>query len=197
MCGKVTSKGNLATMISQASITERRILPMLVFSQKPMGSTDLCGTTFPCLNSPQRMESQLGHFTLYVKFRSGPGNLLLAYFYQYAFEPTFLMIRIRKKFKLATQEALNPIKQDDSSGYLASFKKGDIYFNHGCFPRCSPPFPASALSLCVISLHAGRGKTQITCIRRCAASSTAPDDHCATSRARNPRSSRPPSRLIA
>ena len=42
---------------------------------------------------------------------------------------------LRKKFELATKEPLNPIKQDDSSGHLASFKKGDIYFNYGCFPR--------------------------------------------------------------
>jgi len=41
----------------------------------------------------------------------------------------------RKKFELATKEALNPIKQDEKKGELRSFKKGDIYFNYGCFPR--------------------------------------------------------------
>ena len=41
----------------------------------------------------------------------------------------------RKKFELATKEALNPIKQDEKKGQLRSFKKGDIYFNYGCFPR--------------------------------------------------------------
>jgi len=41
----------------------------------------------------------------------------------------------RKKFELATKEPLNPIKQDEKKGQLRSFKKGDIYFNYGCFPR--------------------------------------------------------------
>jgi len=41
----------------------------------------------------------------------------------------------RKKFEIATKEALNPIKQDEKKGELRSFKKGDIYFNYGCFPR--------------------------------------------------------------
>lgn len=41
----------------------------------------------------------------------------------------------RKKFELATKEALNPIKQDEKKGQLRTFKKGDIYFNYGCFPR--------------------------------------------------------------
>jgi len=41
----------------------------------------------------------------------------------------------RKKYELATKEALNPIKQDEKKGQLRSFKKGDIYFNYGCFPR--------------------------------------------------------------
>jgi len=30
---------------------------------------------------------------------------------------------------------LNPIKQDEKKGQLRTFKKGDIYFNYGCFPR--------------------------------------------------------------
>jgi len=41
----------------------------------------------------------------------------------------------RKKFELATKEPLNPIKQDEKKGQLRTFKKGDIYFNYGCFPR--------------------------------------------------------------
>ena len=41
----------------------------------------------------------------------------------------------RKKFEIATNEPLNPIKQDEKKGELRSFKKGDIYFNYGCFPR--------------------------------------------------------------
>lgn len=44
----------------------------------------------------------------------------------------------RKKFEIATSEPFNPIKQDEDhvEGRLRSFKKGDIYFNWGCFPRC-------------------------------------------------------------
>jgi len=41
----------------------------------------------------------------------------------------------RKKFEIATKEPLNPIKQDEKKGQLRTFKKGDIYFNYGCFPR--------------------------------------------------------------
>lgn len=41
----------------------------------------------------------------------------------------------RKKFEIATKEPMNPIKQDEKKGQLRSFKKGDIYFNYGCFPR--------------------------------------------------------------
>jgi inorganic pyrophosphatase len=41
----------------------------------------------------------------------------------------------RKKFEIATKEPLNPIKQDEKKGELRTFKKGDIYFNYGCFPR--------------------------------------------------------------
>jgi inorganic pyrophosphatase len=41
----------------------------------------------------------------------------------------------RKKFEIATKEPLNPIKQDEKKGELRVFKKGDIYFNYGCFPR--------------------------------------------------------------
>lgn len=41
----------------------------------------------------------------------------------------------RKKYEIATKEAANPIKQDEKKGTLREFKKGDIYFNYGCFPR--------------------------------------------------------------
>eukprot|EP00612_Vaucheria_litorea_P003136 CAMPEP_0171463418 /NCGR_PEP_ID=MMETSP0945-20130129/7099_1 /TAXON_ID=109269 /ORGANISM="Vaucheria litorea, Strain CCMP2940" /LENGTH=326 /DNA_ID=CAMNT_0011990211 /DNA_START=70 /DNA_END=1050 /DNA_ORIENTATION=- len=41
----------------------------------------------------------------------------------------------RKKFEIATKEAGNPIKQDEKKGVLREFKKGDIFFNYGCFPR--------------------------------------------------------------
>jgi len=41
----------------------------------------------------------------------------------------------RKKFEIATKEPMNPIKQDEKKGQLRTFKKGDIYFNYGCFPR--------------------------------------------------------------
>ena len=41
----------------------------------------------------------------------------------------------RKKFEVATTEGANPIKQDTKSGVLREFKKGDIFFNYGCFPR--------------------------------------------------------------
>ena len=41
----------------------------------------------------------------------------------------------RKKYEIATKEPFNPIKQDEKKGELRSFKKGDIYFNYGCFPR--------------------------------------------------------------
>ena len=39
------------------------------------------------------------------------------------------------QFEIATKEPLNPIKQDEKKGELRAFKKGDIYFNYGCFPR--------------------------------------------------------------
>jgi len=39
------------------------------------------------------------------------------------------------QFEIATKEPLNPIKQDEKKGELRVFKKGDIYFNYGCFPR--------------------------------------------------------------
>jgi inorganic pyrophosphatase len=29
----------------------------------------------------------------------------------------------------------NPIKQDEKKGQLREFKKGDIFFNYGCFPQ--------------------------------------------------------------
>lgn len=41
----------------------------------------------------------------------------------------------RKKFEISTTEAGNPIKQDTKKGLLREFKKGDIFFNYGCFPR--------------------------------------------------------------
>ncbi|CAM9311869.1 unnamed protein product [Choristocarpus tenellus] len=41
----------------------------------------------------------------------------------------------RKKFEIATNELGNPIKQDEKKGTLREFKKGDIFFNYGCFPR--------------------------------------------------------------
>jgi inorganic pyrophosphatase len=41
----------------------------------------------------------------------------------------------RKKFEIATDEVGNPIKQDEKKGKLREFKKGDIFFNYGCFPR--------------------------------------------------------------
>lgn len=41
----------------------------------------------------------------------------------------------RKKFEVATAEGSTPIKQDEKKGVLREFKKGDIFFNYGCFPR--------------------------------------------------------------
>mmetsp|Transcript_110243 Transcript_110243/g.321057 ORF Transcript_110243/g.321057 Transcript_110243/m.321057 type:complete len:320 (+) Transcript_110243:44-1003(+) len=41
----------------------------------------------------------------------------------------------RKKYEIATDEAGTPIKQDEKKGKLREFKKGDILFNYGCFPR--------------------------------------------------------------
>ena len=41
----------------------------------------------------------------------------------------------RKKFGVATTEGATPIKQDEKKGVLREFKKGDIFFNYGCFPR--------------------------------------------------------------
>lgn len=41
----------------------------------------------------------------------------------------------RKKYEIATNEPGNPIKQDEKKGQLREFKKGDIYFNYGCFPQ--------------------------------------------------------------
>ena len=41
----------------------------------------------------------------------------------------------RKKFEVATTEGRTPIKQDEKKGVLREFKKGDIFFNYGCFPR--------------------------------------------------------------
>jgi len=41
----------------------------------------------------------------------------------------------RKKYEIATKESVTPIKQDTKKGVLREFKKGDIFFNYGCFPR--------------------------------------------------------------
>lgn len=41
----------------------------------------------------------------------------------------------RKKFEIATDEDGTPIKQDEKKGKLREFKKGDIFFNYGCFPQ--------------------------------------------------------------
>lgn len=41
----------------------------------------------------------------------------------------------RKKYEIATDEDFTPIKQDTKKGMLREFKKGDIYFNYGCFPQ--------------------------------------------------------------
>lgn len=41
----------------------------------------------------------------------------------------------RRKFEIATNEAGNPIKQDEKNGKPRVFSKGDIFFNYGCFPR--------------------------------------------------------------
>lgn len=41
----------------------------------------------------------------------------------------------RKKYEIATDEVGNPIKQDEKKGALREFKKGDIFFNYGCFPQ--------------------------------------------------------------
>mmetsp|Transcript_32758 Transcript_32758/g.79636 ORF Transcript_32758/g.79636 Transcript_32758/m.79636 type:complete len:237 (+) Transcript_32758:215-925(+) len=41
----------------------------------------------------------------------------------------------RKKYEIATDEEFTPIKQDTKKGMLREFKKGDLYFNYGCFPQ--------------------------------------------------------------
>jgi inorganic pyrophosphatase len=41
----------------------------------------------------------------------------------------------RKKYEIATDEEFTPIKQDEKKGTLREFKKGDIFFNYGCFPQ--------------------------------------------------------------
>lgn len=41
----------------------------------------------------------------------------------------------RKKYEIATDEDFTPIKQDTKKGELREFKKGDIFFNYGCFPQ--------------------------------------------------------------
>ena len=44
-------------------------------------------------------------------------------------------LRNRKKYEIATDEVGTPIKQDEKKGKLREFKKGDIFFNYGCFPQ--------------------------------------------------------------
>jgi len=41
----------------------------------------------------------------------------------------------RKKFEIATGEAMNPIKQDVKNGMLREYKWGDMLFNYGAFPQ--------------------------------------------------------------
>jgi inorganic pyrophosphatase len=41
----------------------------------------------------------------------------------------------RKKYEISTKEDKNPIKQDEKKGVLREFKRGDLAFNYGCFPR--------------------------------------------------------------
>ena len=41
----------------------------------------------------------------------------------------------RRKFEIATDEEGTPIKQDEKKGVLREFKRGDLMFNYGCFPR--------------------------------------------------------------
>jgi inorganic pyrophosphatase len=41
----------------------------------------------------------------------------------------------RKKYEIATDEEGTPIKQDEKKGVLREFKRGDLAFNYGCFPR--------------------------------------------------------------
>ena len=79
----------------------------------------------------------------------------------------------RKKFELATKEALNPIKQDEKKGQLRSFKKGDIYFNYGCFPRtwedpdyAHPDVRYATLLYCLL-LSFFAGETRDVCMRVC------------------------------
>ena len=85
----------------------------------------------------------------------------------------------RKKFELATKEALNPIKQDEKKGQLRSFKKGDIYFNYGCFPRtwedpdyAHPDVRYSTLLYCLLlSFFAGGTRDVCVCVHVCAQAS--------------------------
>lgn len=41
----------------------------------------------------------------------------------------------RKKYEIATGEAMNPIKQDVKNGVLREYKWGDMLFNYGAFPQ--------------------------------------------------------------
>ena len=47
----------------------------------------------------------------------------------------------RKKFEVATTEGATPIKQDEKKGVPREFKKGDIFFNYGCFLRTWRTWP--------------------------------------------------------
>jgi hypothetical protein len=90
---------------------ERLTPAMLVSTQRTSTGTGAIisrsGTTSLSSNCQRSTESPLGHSTS------------------------------RKKFEITTSEPFNPIKQDEDQieGRLHSFKKGDIYFNWGCFPR--------------------------------------------------------------
>jgi inorganic pyrophosphatase len=41
----------------------------------------------------------------------------------------------RKKYEIATNEPMNPIKQDVKNGVLREYKWGDMLFNYGAFPQ--------------------------------------------------------------
>jgi hypothetical protein len=130
-------KGKSATRISQAKSTALQTLQTRASLRKLMVSTDHCGTTFPFSKYLQKMENQPELCILCAKFPSIPGKSITQVLLSCQSIDRCSAF-FRKKFELATKEPLNPIKQDDSTGYLATFKKGDIYFNYGCFPRFLP-----------------------------------------------------------
>ena len=70
-----------------------------------------CGTT--SRSSPRAARRAASCSTLYAKYQN---------------------VRARN-FEVATTEGATPIKQDEKKGVLREFKKGDIFFNYGCFPR--------------------------------------------------------------